>query len=88
MAGVAASGLIPFVGHTPAGLVTANSADAITGNLAAAPAEKTVFGTPLGDLCREERWKYDENPLDAWDRLLRHADENQLPDAENSVRQS
>ena len=86
MAGVVASGLIPFAGHTAAGLVTANSTDAITGNLAAAPGEKTVFGTPLGDLCKEERWKYDENPLDAWDRLLWHADEDKLPDPENTYR--
>jgi ferredoxin-nitrite reductase len=86
MAGVAASGLIPFAGHTAAGLVTANPADAATGNLASTPTEKTVFGTPLGDLCKEERWKYDENPLDAWDRLLKHADEDKLPDAENTYR--
>ena len=56
MAGVAASGLIPFAGHTAAGLVTASSGEAVTGNFAAAPAEKTVFGTPLGDLCKEEGW--------------------------------
>lgn len=86
MAGVAASGLIPFAGHTAAGLVTASSGDAVTGNFAATPAEQTVFGTPLGDLCKEERWKYDENPLDAWDRLLQHADEDKLPDAENTYR--
>ena len=86
MAGVAASGLIPFAGHTVGGLVTANSANAVTSNLAAAPAEESVFGTPLGDLCKEERWKYDENPLDAWDRLLRHADEDKFPDVENTYR--
>jgi ferredoxin-nitrite reductase len=86
MAGVAASGLVPFAGHTAAGLMTASAADAVTPNLAAAPIEETVFGTPLGDLCKEERWKYDENPLEAWDRLLRHADADQLPDAENTYR--
>ena len=86
MAGVAASGLIPFAGHTGAGLITAQSSQAATGNLAAAPIEDTVFGTALGDLCKEERWKYDENPIDAWDRLLRHADEDKLPDPENTYR--
>jgi ferredoxin-nitrite reductase len=88
MAGVAASGLSPFVGHTAGGLLTPDAAQAATGNLATlAPAsEPTVHGTPLSDLCREERWKYDENPLDAWDRLLKHADENKTPDAEHTYR--
>src|SRR6266850_6625055 len=81
MAGVGASGLVPFVGHTPGGQVTASPANAATANLAAA--EPTVHGTPLSDLCKEERWKYDENPLDAWDRLLQHADENKFPDPEH-----
>ena len=85
MAGVAASGLIPFAGHTPGGLITASPGNAATSNLAS-PVEESVFGTPLGDLCKEERWKYDEDPLDAWDRLLRHADENRIPDAENTYR--
>lgn len=86
MAGVAASGLIPFAGHTATGLVTAQAGDAATPNLAAAPVEATVFGTPLGELCKEERWKYDENPLDAWERLLRHADEDKAPDPEHTYR--
>jgi len=85
MAGVAASGLVPFVGHTAGGLIAAE-AGAAPQNLAAAPAEDTVHGTPLGDLCREECWKYDENPLDAWERLVRHAEENQIPDVEHTYR--
>ncbi|MEO7600400.1 MAG: NirA family protein [Opitutus sp.] len=86
MAGVAASGLIPFAGQTASGLVTANPADAITGNHASAVLRETVFGAPLEDLCKEETWKHDEDPLDAWDRLLKHADEDKLPDAENTYR--
>lgn len=44
----------PFVGQTPDGQITANpSSGAI--NLAAPPAEDTVYGTPLGDLCKPER---------------------------------
>lgn len=88
MAGVAASGLVPFVGRTVNGQVTASAENSTTPNLAAtaAAAEPTVHGTPLSDLCREERWKYDENPLDAWDRLLRHADENKAPDPEHTYR--
>ncbi|MBL9189366.1 MAG: NirA family protein [Opitutaceae bacterium] len=88
MAGVGASGLSPFVGHTAGGKLTSTPAGSATPNLAApAPVgEPTVHGTPLSDLCKEERWKYDENPLDAWDRLLKHADEDKVPDAEHTYR--
>lgn len=87
MAGVMASGQFPFVGHTASGAITADAAQAVTGNLAqSGPAEPTVYGTPLSDLCREERWKHDENPLDAWERLLAQAESNQPPDAENTYR--
>jgi ferredoxin-nitrite reductase len=85
MAGVYASGSIPFVGTNAAGQLTASPAATTSGNLAA-PAAESVYGTPLGDLCKEERWKHDENPLDAWERLLKHAEENRIPDAENMYR--
>lgn len=80
MAGVASSGLAPFVGETAAGQLTATPSEAV------APATRLFFGTPVDDLCKEERWKYDENPLDAWERLLRHAAEDRAPDAENNYR--
>jgi len=86
MAGVAASGQFPFTGHTAGGQLTTSAAASATGNLAAPPAEDTVFGTPLSDLCKEERWKYDEDPLDAWERLIAHADADKFPDAENTYR--
>ena len=86
MAGAMASGAFPFVGHTAAGQLTASPTAAATGNLAAVPTEDAVFGTPISDLCKEERWKYDEDPLDAWDRLLRHADEDKIPDPEHTYR--
>src|SRR5690606_27198707 len=73
MAGVVASGQFPFAGHTPDGRLTAT-------------AEPTVHGTPLSDLCKEERWKHDEDPLDAWERLVKHADADQFPDPENTYR--
>jgi len=85
MAGVFASGAVPFVGTNSAGLITATPGDASSANLGAS-AEETFHGTPLGDLCKEERWKYDEDPLDAWERLLSHAENNQFPDAENTYR--
>jgi ferredoxin-nitrite reductase len=86
MAGIAASGLVPFVGHTAAGQITATASHAATPNLASEPAEASYFGTPVSDLCKEERWKYEENPLDAWERLLKHAEEDKLPDPENTYR--
>jgi ferredoxin-nitrite reductase len=73
---------VPFVGVTPNGQITA-SPDAAIGGAAAtnlATEEPNVFGTPLGDLCKPERWKYDENPLDIWEKLVAHADADKFPD--------
>jgi ferredoxin-nitrite reductase len=49
-------------------------------------ADPTVHGTPLSELCKQERWKYDEEPLDIWDKLLAHADENKFPDEADTFR--
>ncbi|MEO6246862.1 MAG: NirA family protein [Opitutaceae bacterium] len=86
MAGIGTGRLVPFVGQTANGQLTSDAAGATTSNLATPLTEDTVFGTPLGDLCKEERWKHDENPLDAWERLLAHADADKFPDAENTYR--
>lgn len=75
MAGVAASGQFPLTGGSSAPAAVA----------APAP-EPSVHGTPLADLCKEELWKHNENPLDAWERLLAHADADKFPDAENMYR--
>jgi ferredoxin-nitrite reductase len=85
MAGVQASGV--FVGANAAGRLAAEP-DSVVGGVPSPrnPAEPAFHGTPLGDLCKEERWKHDENPLDAWERLLRHADEDRFPDPENTYR--
>lgn len=69
----------PFVGHTASGQITATP-DATTANLATPPAEATVFGTPLSELSKPERWKYDENPLDIWDKLVAHAEADKFPE--------
>ncbi len=87
MAGVMASGQFPFVGTTAAGLLAANPAAATSGNLAAPEEQEAlVHGTPLSELCKQELWKHEEDPLDAWERLLRCAQEDRLPDAENDYR--
>lgn len=74
----------PFVGHTDAGLITHDPASSISSRTEIA--EETYFGTPVSDLCREELWKYEQNPLDIWDRLLAHADENRAPTADDLFR--
>ena len=71
----------PFVGHTAAGLITNDP-----GSSAANHAEETYFGTPVSDLSREELWKYEQNPLDIWDKLLAHASENCAPAADDLFR--
>lgn len=69
---------IPFAGHTTAGLITANPNAAAT-NLAAEVPEATYFNIPISDLSREERWKYEEDPLNIWDKLLAHVNEDKAP---------
>jgi len=51
-----------------------------------APREETIFGTPLSDVTRQERWKHEEHPLDGWDRILSHAEAGKFPDEENTHR--
>jgi ferredoxin-nitrite reductase len=75
-AGVAQRGFKPFVGETASGLITSDPASGAA-NQAADP--HTYFGTPVEDLCREERWKFEENALDIWDKLVAHANEDKAP---------
>lgn len=83
-AGAMQRGARPFVGLTANGLLTGDPASG-TANLAE-PAEETLFGTPVSELCKEERWKYEQNPLDVWEKLLAHADENRAPAPEDIFR--
>lgn len=46
---------------------------------AASASQETVYGTPIGDLCKEERFKIEQHGLDIWERLARHASNNELP---------
>ena len=83
-AGVAQQRIRPFAGITSSGLITSDAACG-TANLAEA-AEETYHGVPISDLCREERWKAEQNPLDIWEKLLSHAEENRAPAAEDVFR--
>ncbi len=84
-AGVAHRGMLPFVGQTASGEIT-NDPESGAVNQAAEAPEATYFGTPLSELCKEERWKYEEHPLDIWDKLLAHAGENKPPASDDLFR--
>jgi ferredoxin-nitrite reductase len=83
-AGVAQRGAIPFVGHTASGHITNDPASGLANQ--AAPQDETYFGTPVSDLCKEERWKREENALDIWDKLVAHANEDKAPAADDLFR--
>jgi ferredoxin-nitrite reductase len=77
-AGVQQRGLIPFAGHLADGRVTNDPASGAK-NQAAEETDPLYFGTPISELCREEMWKYEQNGLDVWDKLLVHANEDRVP---------
>jgi ferredoxin-nitrite reductase len=81
LAGAMQKAPLPFVGINSNGLFTSDAVTS-TANLA----EPAVHGTPVSDLSREELWKYEENPLDLWDKLMAHADENRIPAPEDIFR--
>ena len=74
----------PFVGFTANGLLTGDPTSG-TVNLAE-PAEEKFHGTPVSELCKEERWKHEQNPLDVWDKLVAHADDNRAPGPDDNFR--
>ena len=79
---------MPFVAQQADGRLTGDSASGLpNAALAAAdPAQESFWGTPIEDLCAEELWKHDKNPLDCWDELLAHAAADRAPDAEHRFR--
>jgi len=81
-AGVQQRGLMPFAGHLADGRVTNDPGTGVE-NMAAEP---MYFGTPVSELCREEVWKYEQNGLDVWEKLVRHASEDRVPAADDLFR--
>lgn len=73
----------PFAGHLESGLITSDPQSGAENLAAPSP---TFWGTPIEDLSTEELWKYESNPLDVWDALLAHANEDKAPDAEHRFR--
>lgn len=78
-AGLQQRGGLPFAGHLADGRITNDPSNGAT-NLATEESEANYFGAPLSELCREEMWKYEQNPLDIWDKLLAHASEDRAPE--------
>ncbi len=74
----AATACRPFAGTLANGTITSDPESGV-----ANVAEEAVFGTPLEDLCEQEVWKYEENGLDCWDKMVAHAKANKLPDKRN-----
>ena len=85
MAGVTQRGFVPFAGHTAAGVITATPTPGVA-NLAVpeTETEPTVFGTPVSELNKQELWKLERHGLDIWDRLVAHAEKDQLPDEKDT----
>lgn len=52
----------------------------------ATPAEPSIYSTPLSHATKQEVWKHQENPLDGWDRVLAHAEQNKAPNEEDTFR--
>jgi ferredoxin-nitrite reductase len=74
----------PFVGFTANGLLTGDPASGSV-NLAE-PVEEKFHGTPVSELCKEELWKHEQDPLDVWDKLIAHADDNRAPTPDDIFR--
>lgn len=80
---VARGGLVPFVGHTRDGLITADSTSGVTN---VAKPEVTWFDTPVSDLSREERWKFEQDPFAIWDKILSYSNCNAPPTDDDRFR--
>jgi len=60
----------PFVGQTDDGRFTSNVSES---------SQELVHGTPVEDLCREERVKHEKHGLDSYDTILSNAMDNAFP---------
>ena len=70
-------GYNPFVGRMPDGVYTANPNSGVA-NIATE--EETVYGTPVEDLCKEERIKHELSGLDCYERIRESAAQDKLPE--------
>lgn len=70
VSGVLQSRSLPFLGQDANRRFTHEPAAAV---------EETVFGTPIDDLCKEERIKHEKNGLDCYDTILANAATDTFP---------
>lgn len=56
----------------------------LQGNASGKEEEATFWGTPVEDLSKEERAKYETHALDIWDEMVRHNDANQIAEGINN----
>jgi ferredoxin-nitrite reductase len=74
-------GGIPFLGQNEAGQFTSEASSPSPTREA-----ETVFGTPIEDLCKEERIKHEGNGLDLWDTIVANAAADRFPDGGDTFR--
>jgi ferredoxin-nitrite reductase len=84
-AGMEQRALSPFVGHTVDGRITPDAASQLPNEAAPAP-EPMWFDTPISDLSREELWKYEQDPMEIWDRVLEYTNQNRSPSQDDCFR--
>lgn len=85
MAGIAQRQLYPYVGRMPGSeRLTATPSEG--GENLAADRGETIHGTPISDVTKQELWKRELHGLDAWGRLMEHADQNKFPDEADTFR--
>ena len=79
-AGLRVRGLVPFVGVQGDGRLTHEPGNGAVNLAAPGDGGATAYGVPIDELTREERLKLEENPLDIWDKILRHAAADKPPE--------
>ena len=84
-AGVRQRGESPLVAQTGDGLIPADPSMSQR-NLATAPEEEMWHNTPISDLAREERWKYEQDPFAMWDKVLQYSGQDQAPSEDDKFR--
>jgi ferredoxin-nitrite reductase len=82
-AGMAQRGVAPFAGHTADGLITSDPASGVANQ---ADTDSLWFHTSVEDLCKEERWKHEQNPFTLWDKLLEYSNQNKAPSDDDRFR--
>ena len=82
--GIAQCGFAPFAG--PSAEVLINNDPASTPFNQTSEIEPVWFNTPVSDLSKEERWKYEQDPFALWDKLLQYSNQNQPPSDDDRFR--